>query len=103
MAEYRTEDLRTVALVGHGAAGKTTLAEQLLVKSGMIGAPGAVERGTTVSDYDAQEKGALHSLRWSTHRATPISSGRGSVRSMRWKPSPSWSARPTASNSSRAG
>jgi elongation factor G len=63
MAEYRTEDLRTVALVGHGAAGKTTLAEQLLVKSGMIGAPGAVERGTTVSDYDAQEKGALHSLR----------------------------------------
>jgi len=63
MAEYRTEDLRTVALVGHGAAGKTTLAEQLLAKSGMIGAPGAVERGTTVSDYDPQEKSTLHSLR----------------------------------------
>ncbi len=63
MAEYRTEDLRTVALVGHGAAGKTTLAEQLLVKGGMIGAPGAVERGTTVSDYDPQEKSTLHSLR----------------------------------------
>ena len=63
MAEYRTEDLRTVALVGHGAAGKTTLAEQLLVKAGMIGAPGAVERGTTVSDYDPQEKSTLHSLR----------------------------------------
>jgi elongation factor G len=63
MAEYRTEELRTVALVGHGAAGKTTLAEQLLAKAGMIGAPGAVERGTTVSDYDPQEKGALHSLR----------------------------------------
>jgi elongation factor G len=63
MAEYRTEDLRTVALVGHGAAGKTTLAEQLLAKSAMIGAAGAVERGTTVSDYDPQEKSALHSLR----------------------------------------
>lgn len=63
MAEYRTEDLRTVALVGHGAAGKTTLAEQLLAKSGMIGAPGAVERGSTVSDYDPQEKSTLHSLR----------------------------------------
>jgi elongation factor G len=63
MAEYRTEDLRTVALVGHGAAGKTMLAEQLLAKAGMIGAPGAVERGTTVSDYDPQEKSTLHSLR----------------------------------------
>jgi elongation factor G len=63
MAEYRTEDLRTVALVGHGAAGKTTLAEQLLAKAGMIGAAGAVERGTTVSDHDPQEKSTLHSLR----------------------------------------
>ncbi len=63
MAEFRTEDLRTVALVGHGAAGKTTLAEQLLAKAGMIGAAGSVERGTTVSDYDPQEKSTLHSLR----------------------------------------
>jgi elongation factor G len=63
MADFRTEDLRTVALVGHGAAGKTTLAEQLLAKSGMIGAPGAVERGSTVSDHDPQEKSTLHSLR----------------------------------------
>jgi elongation factor G len=63
MAEFRTGDLRTVAFVGHGAAGKTTLAEQLLAKSGMIGAPGSVERGTTVSDYDPQEKSTLHSLR----------------------------------------
>ncbi len=62
-ATFTTENIRTVALVGHGAAGKTTLAEQLLVKSGMIGAAGAVERGTTVSDYDPQEKSALHSLR----------------------------------------
>jgi len=76
MAEYRTEDLRTVALVGHGAAGKTTLAEQLLAKSGMIGAAGAVERGTTVSDYDPQEKSTLHSLRSSVlhcdHKGTRI-------------------------------
>ena len=63
MADFRTEDLRTVALVGHGAAGKTTLAEQLLAKSAMIGAPGAVERGSTVSDFDPQERSTLHSLR----------------------------------------
>ncbi len=60
---FATENLRTVAVVGHGASGKTTLVEQLLVKSKMIGAPGSVEKGTTVSDYDAQEKTALHSLR----------------------------------------
>jgi elongation factor G len=63
MAEFQTEELRTVALVGHGAAGKTSLAEQLLAKAGMIGAAGSVERGTTVSDYDPQEKSTLHSLR----------------------------------------
>ncbi|MCX8005313.1 MAG: GTP-binding protein, partial [Burkholderiaceae bacterium] len=63
MAEYTTANLRTVALVGHGAAGKTTLAEMLLAKSKMIGAPGSVEKGNTVSDHDPLEKAALHSLR----------------------------------------
>ena len=51
MAQYATESIRTVALVGHGAAGKTTLAEALLVRAKAIQAPGSVERGTTVSDY----------------------------------------------------
>src|SRR5258708_32861593 len=63
MAEYTTDKLRTVALVGHGAAGKTLLAEQLLAKTRMIGAAGAVEKGTTVCDFDPQEKTAQHSLR----------------------------------------
>ncbi len=76
MAEFRTEDLRTVAVVGHGAAGKTTLVEQLLAKSGMVGAAGAVEKGNTVSDYDPLEKSALHSLRSSVvhcdHNGTRI-------------------------------
>ncbi len=63
MASYATEQLRTVALVGHGAAGKTTLAEALLVKGGALPAAGSVERGTTASDFDPLEKQYLHSLR----------------------------------------
>jgi elongation factor G len=57
------ENIRTVALVGHGAAGKTTLAEALLVKAGALSAPGSVEKGTTISDSDPLEKTWKHSLR----------------------------------------
>ena len=46
MAQFATENIRTVALVGDGAAGKTTLAEALLAKAGAIAAAGSVERGT---------------------------------------------------------
>ena len=60
---YTTENLRTVALLGHGSAGKTTLAETLLARAGAIPAAGSVEKGTTVSDFDGLEKTFLHSLR----------------------------------------
>jgi len=62
---YSTENIRTVALLGHGSAGKTTLAEALLVKSGALAAAGSVEKGTTASDFDPLEKSFLHSLRTS--------------------------------------
>jgi elongation factor G len=54
--------IRTVALVGQTAAGKTSLVEALLCKAGAIGAPGSLERGTTVCDFDPLEKRAQHSL-----------------------------------------
>jgi elongation factor G len=63
MAQFATENIRTMALVGHGASGKTTLAEALLHKAGVIQAAGSVERGTTVSDFDPLEKTYQHSLR----------------------------------------
>jgi len=54
--------IRTLALVGPATSGKTSLAEALLWKSGATGAPGVVERGTTVSDFDPLEKKAQRSL-----------------------------------------
>jgi len=62
MASYTTESIRALALVGHGGAGKTTLAEALLFEAGAIAAKGSVEKGNTVCDFDAQEKSAGHSL-----------------------------------------
>ncbi|MEF7615015.1 elongation factor G [Aquincola sp. MAHUQ-54] len=57
-----TAALRTLALVGPQASGKTSLAEALLHRAGMIGAPGSLERGTTVSDHDPLERRMQHSL-----------------------------------------
>jgi elongation factor G len=54
--------IRTLALVGPAAAGKTSLAEALLVKAGVIGAAGSLERGSTVSDFDPLERRMQHSL-----------------------------------------
>ena len=62
MGHNTTVNIRTVALVGHGATGKTTLAETLLATAGAISSHGSVERGNTVCDFDAQEKELGHSL-----------------------------------------
>ncbi len=62
MPKYTTESIHTLALVGHGGSGKTTLAEALLWKSGAIATPGTVEKGSTVCDFDPMEKEYGHSL-----------------------------------------
>ncbi|MCA0324714.1 MAG: elongation factor G [Proteobacteria bacterium] len=62
VATPSVEHIRTLALVGPAAAGKTTLAEALLLHAGAIGAAGSVERGSTVSDFDPMEVKAGHSL-----------------------------------------
>jgi elongation factor G len=62
MATISTEEIRTLALVGHAGSGKTTLAEALLHQAGAIPAPGSVQRGSTVCDFDPLEKTHQHSL-----------------------------------------
>jgi elongation factor G len=59
---YTTADIRNIALVGQAGAGKTLLAEALLAQSGAIRSKGSLARGTTVCDFDPQEKALLHSL-----------------------------------------
>mgnify|MGYP001404267908 FL=1 len=63
MSNYSTKDLRTVALVGHGSCGKTSLIEAMLYRSGMIPELGSIERGNTMCDNDALEKQVQHSIR----------------------------------------
>jgi elongation factor G len=55
MKEYTTEFLRNIALVSHGGAGKTMLAEAFLHVTGATTRLGKVEDGTTISDYDDEE------------------------------------------------
>jgi elongation factor G len=62
--------IRTLALVGPAAAGKTSLAEALLLKAGAITSAGSLERGTTVSDFDPLERRMQHSLKASVMHLT---------------------------------
>lgn len=55
MKEYTTEYLRNIALVAHGGAGKTMMAEAFLHFTGATTRLGKIEDGTTSSDYDEEE------------------------------------------------
>ncbi|HBR03728.1 MAG TPA: elongation factor G [Ruminiclostridium sp.] len=55
MKDYNCENIRNVCLLGHGNAGKTTLAEAMLFMTGATDRFGSVVDGNTVMDYDHEE------------------------------------------------
>jgi elongation factor G len=59
---YTTQDIRNIALVGSAGSGKTLLLEALLLQAGVLRTKGSLQRGSTVSDFDPQEKRLQHSI-----------------------------------------
>jgi elongation factor G len=49
-------DFRNIVLCGHGGAGKTSLADKILTMTGTIKRPASVDDGTSVLDFDEEEK-----------------------------------------------
>ncbi len=76
MKRYEVDRIRNVALIGHGGCGKTSLGEAVLYTAGVTTRLGRVDDGTSVFDFEPEEKG--HNLSISTafafaeHRKTKI-------------------------------
>ncbi len=62
MTSYQVEDIRNVVFVGHGAVGKTTLADLILFKAGISSRVGSVDDGTSLLDTDDDEKHHKHTI-----------------------------------------
>lgn len=74
-----TEKLRNIALIGHGGAGKTSLAEAMLYNAGVINRLGKVEEGNTAMDFEPEElkrgnsiSTGFHQFSWNKHRINLI-------------------------------
>ncbi|QDU25374.1 Elongation factor G [Anatilimnocola aggregata] len=56
MAKVNVADLRNVAFCGHGNSGKTTLLDKLLVLTGAVSGEPSVDNGSSICDFDPEEK-----------------------------------------------
>jgi elongation factor G len=55
MREYHGSDIRNIAVVGHGASGKTSLVDALAFVSASSKRHGSVKDGTALTDYSSEE------------------------------------------------
>ena len=56
MKEFKVDDVKSVGIIGHGSTGKTSLSEAILFNCKETDRIGRVEDGTTVCDYDPEER-----------------------------------------------
>jgi elongation factor G len=75
----KVERIRNIALIGHGGAGKTSLAEAMLYKSGTIKRFGKVDEGNTAMDFEPEElkrrssiSSGFHQFSWKNHTVNLI-------------------------------
>ncbi len=79
MKKYRVDQLRNLAIISHGGAGKTTLAEAMLFLSGAVDRFGKVDDGTSTMDYDPDEvkrkisiNASVAPVEWNGHKINLI-------------------------------
>jgi len=62
MARYEVANIRNIVFCGHGSSGKTTLIDTLLANTGAVTSAPSVDNGTSVCDFDEEEKHHKHSI-----------------------------------------
>ena len=79
MKEYKTGQIRNIALISHNGAGKTTLVERLLFNTGVTTRMGDVQSGTAAMDFEEEEvhrhssiATALAPIEWRDHKVNVL-------------------------------